>query len=81
MFGLNISHELTARLTGTLGLSHDMEDSDDNTKRWYANLGLTYALSEKLSLGGWYRFKDSTSDDVGEEFRVNRIGLQLTYLF
>lgn len=81
VLGLNLSHEITARLTGTLGLSHDFEDSDENTKRWNANLGLTYALSEKLSLGGWYRFKDSTSDDVDEEFRVNRVGLQLTYLF
>ena len=81
VLGLNISHELTARLTGTLGLSHDFEDSDENTKRWYASLGLTYALSEKLSLGGWYRFKDSTSDDADEEFRVNRVGVQLTYLF
>ncbi|MGE4441521.1 MAG: TIGR03016 family PEP-CTERM system-associated outer membrane protein [Desulfomicrobium sp.] len=79
--GLNISHELTSRLTGTLGLSHDFEDSDENTKRWFANLGLTYALSEKLSLGGWYRFKDSTSDDEDEEYRVNRVGIQLTYLF
>jgi len=81
VLGLNISHEISARLTGTLGLSHDFEDSDENTKRWNANLGLTYALSEKLSLGGWYRFKDSTSDDVDEEFRVNRVGVQLTYLF
>ncbi|MDO9583023.1 MAG: TIGR03016 family PEP-CTERM system-associated outer membrane protein [Desulfomicrobium sp.] len=81
VIGLNLSRELTSRLTGTLGLSHDFEDSDDNTKRWYANLGLTYALSEKLSLGGWYRFKDSTSDDVDEEFRVNRVGVQVTYLF
>lgn len=81
VFGLNISHELTTRLTGTLGLSHDMEDSDDNTRRWLANLGLTYALSEDLSLGGWYRFKDSASDDEDEEFRVNRVGIQLTYLF
>jgi hypothetical protein len=81
VLGLNISHELSARLTGTLGLSHDFEDSDENTKRWMANLGLNYALSEKLNLGWWYRFKDSTSDDVDEEYRVNRVGLQLTYLF
>lgn len=81
VFGLNISHEITARLTGTLGLSHDFDDSDENTKRWYANLGLNYALSEKLNLGGWYRFKDSRSDDEDEEFRVNRVGIQLTYLF
>ena len=81
VLGLNLSHEFSPRLTGTLGLSHDFEDSDENTKRWNANLGLTYALSEKLSLGGWYRFKDSTSDDVDEEYRVNRVGLQLTYLF
>jgi len=81
VIGLNISRELTSRLTGTLGLSHDFEDSDENTKRWYASLGLTYALSEKLSLGGWYRFKDSTSDDEDEEFRVNRVGIQLTYAF
>jgi len=81
VLGLNLSHEITARLTGTLGLSHDFEDSDENTKRWNANLGLTYALSEKLSLGGWYRFKDSTSDDVDEEFRVNRVGVKVTYLF
>ncbi len=81
VLGLNLSHELSSRLTGTLGLSHDFEDSDENTKRWNANLGLTYALSEKLSLGGWYRFKDSTSDDVDEEYRVNRVGVQVTYLF
>lgn len=81
VLGLNISHELTARLTGTLGLSHDFEDSDENTKRWLASLGLNYALSDKMNLGAWYKFKDSTSDDEDEEFRVNRIGLQLTYLF
>ena len=81
VLGLNISHELTARLTGTLGLSDDFEDSDENTKRWLASLGLNYALSEKLKLDAWYKFKDSTSDDEDEEYRVNRIGLQLTYLF
>ncbi len=81
VLGLNISHEFTTRLTGTMGLSHDFEDSDDNTKRWLANLGLTYALSEDLSLGGWYRFKDSRSDDEDEEYRVNRVGVQLTYAF
>jgi len=81
VLGLNISHQLTARLTGTLGFSHDFEDSDANTKRWYANLGLNYALSEKFNLGGWYRFKDSSSDDEDEEYRVNRAGVQLTYLF
>ena len=81
VLGLNISHEFTTRLTGTLGLSHDFEDSDENTKRWLANLGLTYALSEDLSLGAWYKFKDSTSDDEDEEFRVNRVGVQVTYLF
>jgi len=81
VIGLSISRELTSRLIGTLGLNHDFEDSDENTKRWYANLGLTYALSDKLSLGGWYRFKDSTSDDEDEEFRVNRGGVQLTYVF
>lgn len=81
VFGLRASHELTARLTGTLGLSHDFDDSDDNTKRWYANLGLTYALSETMNLSAWYRFKDSSSDDNDEDFSVNRVGLQITYLF
>lgn len=81
VFGLNLSHELTARLTGSMGLSHDFDDSDDNTKRWYANLGLTYALSETMNLSAWYRFKDSSSDDVDEDYQVNRVGLQLTYLF
>ena len=81
VFGLNVSHELSARLTGTLGLSHDFDDSDDNTKRWYANLGLTYALSETMNLSAWYRFKDSSSDDIDEDYRVHRVGVQLTYLF
>lgn len=81
VFGLNVSHELSARLSGTFGLSHDFDDSDDNTKRWYANLGLTYALSENMKLSAWYRFKDSSSDDIDEDYRVNRVGLQLTYLF
>jgi len=81
VFGLNVSHELSARLTGTFGLGHDFDDSDDNTKRWYANLGLTYALSETLNLSAWYRFKDSSSDDIDEDYRVNRVGVQLTYLF
>ncbi len=80
-FGLNISHELSARLTGTLGLSHDFDDSEDDTKRWYASLGLNYSLSEGMKLGAWYRFKDSSSDDLDEDYRVNRIGIQLTYLF
>lgn len=79
--GLNLSHELTARLTGTAGLSYDFDDSDDNTKRWIANLGLTYALSENMNLSGWYRFKDSASDDIDEDYQVNRVGLQLTYNF
>lgn len=79
--GLNLSHEFTARLTGNAGLTHDFEDSDDNTKRWLANLGLTYALTESLNLSAWYRFKDSSSDDIDEDFQVNRLGLQLTYLF
>ena len=80
--GLNISHEFSPRLTGTLGLIHDFEDdTDDDTKRWYANLGLNYALSEKLGLGWWYRFKDSSSNDVDEDYRVNRVGVQLTMLF
>lgn len=81
VFGLNVSHELSARLTGILGLSHDFDDSDDNTKRWYANLGLTYAMSETMNLSAWYRFKDSSSDDIDEDYRVNRVGVQVTYLF
>jgi len=81
-FGLNISHELTARLTGTFGLNHDFQNgSEDDTKRWYANLGLNYAMSERLGLGFWYRFKDSSSDDEDEDFRVNRIGVLLTMTF
>lgn len=79
--GLDLSHEFTARLTGTAGLSHDFEDSDDNTRRWMARLGLTYLLSENMNLSAWYRFKDSRSDDLDEDFRVNRVGLQLTYVF
>ena len=79
--GLNLSHEFTARLTGTAGLSHDFDDSDDNTRRWIANLGLTYALTESMNLSAWYRFKDSASDDIDEDFQVNRVGLQVTYTF
>lgn len=81
VLGLNLSHEFTARLTGTAGLSYDFEDSDANTKRWIANLGLTYALTESLNLSGWYRFKDSASDDDEDDFMVNRVGMQLTYNF
>ena len=80
-FGLNISRELTSRLTGTLGLVHDFEDGSDGDKRWYANLGLTYALTENMNLGAWYRFKDVSSDDEEEDYSVNRIGLQLSMMF
>lgn len=80
--GLNIFHEFTARLSGTLGLIHDFEDdTEDDTKRWYANLGLNYALSETMVLGCWYRFKDSSSNDRDEDYRVNRVGVQLTTYF
>jgi uncharacterized protein (PEP-CTERM system associated) len=79
--GLNLSHEFTARLKGTAGLSYDFEDSDADTKRWIANLNLAYALSESMNLSTWYRFKDSASDDEDEEFQVNRVGVQLTYNF
>jgi hypothetical protein len=79
--GLNLSHEFTARLSGTAGLSHDFDDSDDNTRRWMANLGLAYELAENMNLSAWYRFKDSSSDDEDEDFRVNRVGVQITYFF
>jgi hypothetical protein len=34
-----------------------------------------------MDISAWYRFKDSASDDEDEEFQVNRVGVQLTYLF
>lgn len=80
--GLNLSHELSTRLTATLGLIHDFQDRpNDDTRRWYANVGLEYALSERLRLGCWYRFKDSSSGDEEESYRVNRVGVQLTMTF
>jgi opacity protein-like surface antigen len=80
--GLKLSHELSSRLTASLGLIHDFQNrSDDDTRRWYANVGLEYALSERLRLGCWYRFKDSSSDDEEESYRVNRVGVQLTMTF
>jgi len=82
VIGTSLSHELTQRLTASTSLVHDFEiDSDDDTKRWYANVGLSYALSEQASLRAWYRFKDSDSDDLDDDFTVNRIGLQLTMSF
>ena len=82
VLGLNLSHELSSRLTASMGLSHDFQDrSDDDLRRWYANVGLRYALSERVGLSCWYRFKDSSSDDVEEEYRVNRVGAQLTMTF
>jgi uncharacterized protein (PEP-CTERM system associated) len=80
--GLNLSHELSERLTASMGLSHDFQNrSDDDTRRWYANIGLKYALSERVGLGCWYRFKDSSSDDEEEDYQVNRIGVQITMTF
>jgi predicted porin len=82
LLGMSLSHELSERLTASMGLIHDFQDrSDDDTRRWYANLGLNYALSERMGLGCWYRFKDSSSDDEEEEYQVNRVGVQLTMTF
>lgn len=82
LLGMNLSHELSPRLTATMGLSHDFQDrSDDDTRRWYANIGLNYALSERVRLGCWYRFKDSSSDNEEEEYQVNRVGVQITMTF
>jgi predicted porin len=80
--GTSLSYELTPRLTASTGVVHDFElDTDDDTKRWYANVGLSYAVTERISLRAWYRFKDSDSDDPDEEFTVNRTGLQLAMTF
>lgn len=80
--GTSLSHELTQRLTASASVVHDFEiDSDEDTKRWYANAGLSYAVSERVGLHAWYRFKDSDSDDLDDDFTVNRIGLQLTMTF
>lgn len=82
VLGFNLNHELSARLSASLGLIYDFEnDSDADTKRWLANLGFNYALSEKQGLGLWYRFKDSASNDADEDYRVNRTGAQLTWTF
>lgn len=76
-----LSYEFSARLTGTAGLVHEFEDSDGSPRLWRGSIGLDYALTESLNLSTWYRFKDSSSDDGDEDFRVNKVGLQLTYLF
>lgn len=80
--GMSMSHELTERLTASLGLTHDFQDrSGADTRRWYANVGLRYALSERMELGCWYRFKESSSDGRDQDYQVNRVGLQLTMTF
>jgi hypothetical protein len=80
--GLSLSYELSERLTASMGLIHDFQNrSDDDTRRWYANFGLKYALSERVGLSCWYRFKDSSSNDEDEEYQVNRIGVQITMTF
>jgi uncharacterized protein (PEP-CTERM system associated) len=82
VLGMNLSHELSERLTASIGLIHDFRDrADDDTRRWYANIGLRYALSERVGLSCWYRFKDSSSDDSDEDYQVNRVGVQLTMTF
>ncbi|GAB6112248.1 TIGR03016 family PEP-CTERM system-associated outer membrane protein [Desulfomicrobium salsuginis] len=81
VLGLNVVRELTSRLTGTVGLSRDFRDDSDDTRRWYANLLLAYAVTERMNIGCYYRFKESSSDDPDEEFTVNRVGVQLTMIF
>ncbi|PKN42140.1 MAG: TIGR03016 family PEP-CTERM system-associated outer membrane protein [Deltaproteobacteria bacterium HGW-Deltaproteobacteria-18] len=82
LLGLNLSHELSERMTVSMGLIHDFQNrSDDDTRRLYANIGLNYALSERMKLGCWYRFKDSSSDDEEDDYEVNRVGVQLSMTF
>jgi hypothetical protein len=79
--GLSVSHDITSRLKASARASHDFKDDDDDTKRWFASLGLDYALGERTSLGCWYRFKDSSSDDADEDYRVNSAGVRFTMNF
>lgn len=79
--GANLSHEITDRLLLTAGLRHDFDDSTDNTERWYANLGLAYSLTETWNVSSWYRFKDSSSDDIDKDYKVNSVGLQVSKSF
>jgi len=79
--GMTLSRELSARLKATMGATHDFRDGGDATRRWLVNLGLTYAVDENTSLGCWYRFKDSSSDDSDEDYRVNSGGIRVTRNF
>ncbi len=80
--GVNVSHELTSRLSGALSVSRDLQDeSSENTTRWYGSLAFKYALAEDLAAEAWYRYKDVSNSEGDDDYAVHRIGVQLTKQF
>lgn len=79
--GVNVTHELTSRLSGALSLARDLRnESSEDSARWYGSLVFKYALAEDLAAEAWYRYKDASSSD-DDDYTVQRIGVQLTKRF
>lgn len=83
--GFTLNHELSARLSGSLDVSRQLQDgSISETERWEGGVGLKYLLSEEYVADLWYRVKNAYatgSNSDRDTYRVNRIGLQLTRTF
>lgn len=81
--GFSLSHEFSPLLTGTGSIAYDLSDStDENVRRWFGSLVLTYLLAEDLSTDLWYRYKDvSGSEDDNDDFSAHRVGVLLRKSF
>lgn len=76
------SYDLTPRLTFKASGSSNYSSQSGNTNtRWYADASLTYALSDRYSLEGYYRWKIYESSSASNNYTLNRIGLSIKRTF
>ncbi|EPR37244.1 PEP-CTERM system associated protein [Desulfovibrio sp. X2] len=82
--GASISHQLTQRLSANANILYELQDASasNDTNRWYGGAGLRYDMGEGYAAELWYRAKESfTNGSTGDNYTVNRFGLQLSKQF
>jgi hypothetical protein len=81
--GISASYDLLPRLVLKVGGYRESSlSSGDDLVRWYANGSLTYEMTDKFFLEGYYKWKLSGSNKGhNENYDVNIVGLRIRRTF
>jgi len=87
---ITAKHELSNRLTGTLGFTAEKYDQMNafnmnikgNTRKFFVNGGLNYLLAEGFTTSLYYRYIDYYSREIaGDNKRINRVIFEISTIF